>query len=290
MPEIVDGGEITAADLIQLMEESGRVPTYWQELPFDEAALHLRARICPDSLVDELNWHIREIQHVNAKRHVVLRWPVIGRLLRDQHEINRLILISLEKSVGLSESIESELGRLFSRFRKEDRAFWVQRFRYLGRRWRDVTGAIRELREAWEDGRSQRHRLRSRAGQERMNPLIEEGLRALSEISSTLVEIVEGETLMNGFSQPVERQGAFPGNPLNERVESGLWHAAEGRAIRARWENKPRLFRRAVDVQRRLNRIYMIALEENSTILQELAHRIGHFGYLNRLGELKPRQ
>jgi hypothetical protein len=283
MPEIVDSGKITAADLIQLMEDAVKAPVEWQVLSPDEAALHLQGRICPDSLIEELNWHIREIEHVNAKRHVLLRWPIIGRLLRDQHEINRLILISLEKSVGLSETIESELGRLFSRFRKEDRAFWVKRFRYLGRRWRDVTGATRQLREAWEDGRSQQHRLRSRAGQTRMNPMIEEALQALSEISSALVEIMEGEALVNGLGQLLDTKSDFPKAPLNTHVESCIWHAAEGRAIRLKAEWKPRLIRRSLDTQRRLNRIFMIALEENSTILQELAHRLGHLGYLNGL-------
>lgn len=287
MPEIVEAGELTAGDLMKLMERRGVTPADWKELPAHEAALHLRGRICPDSLLEELDWHIREIEHVNANRHFVLRWPVVGRLLRDQHEINRLILISLEKSVGLSETIEAEFGRLFSRFRKEDRAVWIKRFRYLGRRWNEVTASIRELREAWEDGRMRGFRLRSRAGQDVMNPLIEEALRSLSEIASTLVEIVEGEVLKNEYALEGDRQSPVTAKPLDEHVESSLWHAAEGRAVRVKLEKRP-IMSRIKDGQKRLNRIYMIALEEDSTILQELAHRIAQVGCGIGAGETEP--
>lgn len=281
MPETIEGGQITAEDLLQLMQAESRGPVGWHELPSEEAAIHLRSQICPDSLVEELEWHIREIQHVNANRHVILSWPLIGRLLRDQHEINRLVLISLEKSVSLSEAIESEFGRLFSRFRNEDRSFWIQRFRYLGRHWNVVSRSIRQLREAWEDGRNRRFRLRSRAGQAHMSALIDEALRALSEIVSTLVGIFDAEVFKNSYTGAHLTETVAEGPGLDERVESSLWHAAEGRAVRIKWEKKPRVLGCLIDHQRPLNRIYMIALEENSAILQELAQRISHPGYRN---------
>lgn len=275
---LVQPGPITAEALTPLLSARSRFPVMGEDLPFEEAAGHARGQICPEEEFVVLDWHIKEIRHLNVRKQAALRWPVIGPLIRDQHEINRLILIALEMSYALSIRVEGEIGRVFGNFRQADRSYWVKQFRYLGSRWAVGKRAVQRFREGWELGRSTRHRLRPRAGQAGLNPLIEEALIALSEAVSVLSGIFSSKALGNclhahgcsGFEHiRVEAS--------ENRLESCLWHAREGHAIRRRNQGRPAwLF----DYQCPLNRAYRICLEEHSALLKELVHKTSYLAVL----------
>ncbi|MFO7724053.1 MAG: hypothetical protein R6V45_00770, partial [Oceanipulchritudo sp.] len=225
---------IRAEDLAALMARPMSLPPDSDQLSLEDVAEHLRSHLCPDTLFEVLDWHIKEVPHVNLRRHRILAWPVLGPLLRDQHEVNRLILIAIEKALELALSIESELGRLFSHFRQNDRSYWVHRFRYLGGRWTEAKEAVKELRSDWEQGR--RHslgRLQSRAGQGQINPVIEKGLASLAEGLSVLVSIMNSEALVQQVTILADKEtDVLSELDLAGTVESAIWHAREGNAVR----------------------------------------------------------
>jgi hypothetical protein len=275
------GRPIDPEELAGLMARPGNLPPEPERLTLEDVADHLRDRLCPDNLFEVLDWHVKEVDHVNVRRHQVLRWPVLGPMIRDQHEINRLILIAIEKGLELALSIESELGRLFGHFRQSDRSYWVRQFRYLGGRWTEARESVKELRSDWELGRHPLHRLWARAGQDRMNPMIEKGLASLAEGLSVLVTIINSEALIEqvGNLVPADRIH-LPELDLAATVESAIWHAREGNAVRGQDRNRVRAWRFLTDEQRRLNRLYHISLEGQGAILKALSQRIGLLGAL----------
>jgi hypothetical protein len=217
----------------------------------------------------EVAWHVYEITHVNVKRTKLLRWPVAGYWIRDQHEINRLVLIALEKMAAALSLLESSMGRHFRKQRQEERGHWVKSYRYLGLRWKQLKPLLLALRADWEAGRSRRFRLRSRLPQVGFNENFETALTCTCELQTTLSGILAD---ISGIP-PDHEGGAW-----NERMASALWHAREGPALRARWERKLKQFQFLIDPQRRLNRLYQIALEDLFVILQMELERVVELG------------
>mgnify|MGYP005841863737 CR=1 FL=1 len=272
---------IRPENLIDLMARPMSLQPDPERLSLEELAEHLSSRLCPDDLFEVLEWHIKEVRHVNVRRHRALCWPILGPLIRDQHEINRLILISIEKGLELALSIESELGRVFGHFRQADRSYWVRQFRYLGGRWTEAKDAVKDLRSDWDLGRHPLYRLQARAGQARLNPSIEKGLSSLAEGLSVLIAILNSEALARQVVILAENEiHSLPELDLAGTTESAIWHAREGNAVRAHFQSRSRGWRLIADGQRRLNRLYHISLQDQAEILKALSQRIGLLGAL----------
>ena len=260
---LVEPQPITPTDLVALLSEPPARPLVGA-VATEEFAEHLGDALSATRVFRELDWHIRESGHLTAAKSAFLRTPVLGKWIRDQHEINRVLLISIEKAAALLGQIEEAVGRHFCRLRTERRAHWAKRFRYLGTRWKIARPAMQAFREAWEHGRSPAWRLRSAADQNRINAETEQALVALGEILTTLMESI--------------REG-LPGlESLEEHEASCLWHAREGKAVREAAQAKPGLLRPFLDPQRELNRLYRISLEELSFLLKEQLRHLDRMG------------
>jgi len=269
-PEIVAPRGYERGTFLEQLKADTRFPEGWAALPAEEMVRYLQMELCEDSLLRELRWHIKEVHHVNRGRHFLLRVPLIGRQIRDQHEINRLLLISLEMSLELASRIEREAARLSRDFSATDRATWHQSFRYMGQQWSHARMAQKAIRDEWEHGRNPYHRLRSKSGQNQLNPRIETAVRGLSEITTCLLDMTRlgsFRTLIKEHGEEVEKD--FP--VLEDRLQSGRWHAREGSALLRRSRRFWPPVRKLFDWQARLNRLYRIALEENTHVLIELS-------------------
>jgi len=226
--------------------------------------------LAPPGFWRETDWHINEVKHLNYGRGWWLRQPWLAPFLRDQHETNRLLLIGTEKLACLLAGMEKRLGTYFARSRGEQRTSWVHRYRFLGRRWRTVNAALRELRYGWEQGRHPRRRLHGRYGQLSFDTGMETALSGLCEIHATLHGFFEEAVNGAGEAAPF-----LDGAKEEERMASALWHSREGPALRARPQGRIPSVRGFSDVQGRLNRLYGIALEELSALLKGDLQRLG---------------
>jgi hypothetical protein len=195
--KLIEAGEITVSDLEGILAAGNR---HRLDGPLVAEDGEHAGGLDPHELDEtfrHLEWHAYEARVVSAQRGPWLRLPVAGPLLRDQHEVNRLVLIAIEKAADLLHAVEKGLGRHVSRYRTDARSVWVRKFRYMGRRWQSAHEACGQLRSLWEEGRSGSYRLRSRAGQAAINPLIETCLVAHGEILSTLQECLDGGELLD---------------------------------------------------------------------------------------------
>jgi len=269
---LMDAEPFTLEDLMTDLRTAHRLPRSWEQLPLEEMVAHVSADLLPEDLLPTLDWHVQEIHYKNLRESGLLKVPYFGRFIRDQHEINRLLWISIEKARDALVLLERETGRLFGHFRREDRDQWVRQFRYLGARWTACNQALRAFKEAWEWGRSPAFRLRSQAGQETLNPLAETCLCALAEALAALHSVLYHEPASPGEPGP---GSVRPDPELPARLESCLWHAREGRSLREQ-KTALRSILKAPGRQASLNRLYGIALEEISHILKVLGDELCH--------------
>lgn len=268
--EIVAPRAFTGGSLVEAMKADILFPRGWESLPGEVLVDYLKREQCEEGLLRELRWHVKEVRHLNEKRTWLLQIPFIGRQIRDQHEINRLLLISLEMSLDLAGRAEQETARLSRDFSEAGRSDWHQGFRYMGRQWSRVRMAEKALRDQWERGRSPYHRLRSKAGQRGINPWIDAAVRGLSEITTCLFETMKSPAFQELLSGDEKGSGTFLPE-LESHLEICRWHAREAAALLQKTDKLWPPVRKIVDWQSRLNRLYRIALEENTWLLVELS-------------------
>jgi len=268
--ETVSSRGVSIGGLKAGMSGAVRFPEGWTRLSPEVMVQCLQSELCEESLLRELRWHVKEVRHVNISRTRLLRIPLLGRFLRDQHEINRLILISLEMSLELIDRIERETLRVSREAPLPDRRACQRAFRFAGRQRSRTRIALKQLRDDWEHGRHASRRLQSKAGQAHVNRRMDTALKGVCDITTALFDIMKLDSFQGVLAGGGSASGIdFAG--LENHLEICRWHAREGASVLGKrdtlWKPVSLLF----DWQVRLNRLQRIALEENTHLLVEVS-------------------